>query len=216
MNLINIEDHIDTVILERGYDYYLNNYVLSLKMVSENKYEAIVDGTEPYQVLVELDNQDEIVHTRCDCPYVYGEFCKHQVAVFYVLKKEYKTGKQVEAVNSKKVNSDSFNKLLMAQDKDKLIGMLLQIVEENEVLKKQILFDLNQDNEDDLVSNATILMRSCIENSSDRFGFIHYDSTWDAIGGAEQTLDKALQVSENGQQVLAVKLTLSAMREMID
>jgi len=216
MNLINFEDRIDTVILERGYDYYLNNYVLSLEIISENKYKAIVEGTELYRVMVELDNQDEIVHTICDCPYVYGEFCKHLVAVFYALKKEQKTGKQVEAVSSKKVNINSFKKLLMAQDKDKLIGMLLQIVEENEVLKKQIMFDLNQDADDDLVSNAIILMRSCIENSSDRFGFIHYDSTWDAIGGAEQALDKALQVSENGQPALAVKLTLSVMREMID
>jgi len=216
MNLKNFEDHIDSVILERGYGYYQDNCVISLEMISENKYRAIVEGTELYRVLVELDNQGGIIHTSCDCPYVYGEFCKHQVAVFFALTKVQKSGKQVEIVSSIKEDSDSFKKLLMAQDKDKLVGMLLEIVEENEVLKKQILFDLSQDGDDDLVSNAVALMRSCIDRFSDRFGFVHYDSTWDAVRGADQTLDKALQVKVNGQQVLAVKLTLTVMREMLD
>jgi hypothetical protein len=216
MNLNNFEDHIDSVILARGYGYYKGNFVLSVEMVSENNYKAIVEGTELYRVMVEIDNQGEIVHTRCDCPYVNGEFCKHQVAVFYNLTKEQKTVKQVESVSSSKEDSDSFKKLLMAQDKDKLIEMLLEIVEENEVLKKQIMFEIGQDDDDDLVSNAVTLIRSCIDKFSDRSGYVHYDSTWDAIRGANQTLDKALQVSENGQQILAVKLTLTVMREMLD
>jgi uncharacterized Zn finger protein len=216
VNLNNFEDHIDTVILERGYDYYQDNFVLSLETVSENKYCAIVEGTDFYRVLVELDNQGEIIHTSCDCPYVYGEFCKHQVAVFYALRKEQKRGEQVGIGSSRKKDSDSFKKLLMAQDKAKLVGILLEIVEENEVLKKQIMFEAGQASDDDLVSNAVDLIRSCIDRFSDHFGFVHYDSTWDAISGAEQTLDKAVQVSEKGQQVLAVKLTLTVMREMLD
>jgi len=216
MNLKNFEDHIDSVILERGYYYYRDKCVLSLETAGENKYSAIVEGTELYRVLVELDNQDEIIHTRCDCPYVYGEFCKHQVAVFYVLKKEQKKGIQVETGSSRKEDSDSFKKLLMTQDKDELVRMLLEIVEENEVLKKQIKFEIGQDSDDDLVSNAVVLIRSCIDKFSDHYGFVHYDSTWDAIRGADQTLDKALQVTENGQQVLAVKLILTVMREMLD
>lgn len=216
MNLNNFEDHIDSVILVRGYGYHLSNFVLSMEMISENKYRAIVEGTELYRVLVEIDNQGEIVHTRCNCPFDYSEFCKHQVAVFYTLSKEQKTGKQVEAGSSRKEDSDSLKKLLMAQGKDKLIEILLEIVEENEVIEKQIMFDLGQGVDDDLVSNAVTLIRSCIDKFSDRSGFIHYDSIWDAVRGADQTLDKASQVSENEQNVLAVKLTLTVMREMLD
>ena len=216
MNLNNFEDHIDSVILERGFNYYQENCVLSLEMTVDNKYNAIVEGTELYRVLVELDNQDEVIYTVCDCPYVHGEFCKHQVAVFYDIKKANNKEKLVEIKSSSIEDHDSFKKLLMAQDKDKLIGMLLAIVEGNEVLKQQIMFEIGQHNDNDLISKAVVLIRSCIDKHSDRHGFVHYDAVWDAIRGADQTLDKAWQISEKGQHVLAVKIALTVMREMLD
>ncbi len=216
MNLNNFEDYVDTVILERGFYYYQDNSVLSLEETGENKYDALVEGTEMYRVSVELEDQGYIIQTICDCPYVYGEFCKHQVAVFYALRNDQNEDKPVKTSSSKKEEPDSLKKMLMDQDKDKLVGILLEIAEENEALKRQIILEIGQGNDDDLVSNAVVLIRSCIDRYSDRHGFVHYDSTWDAIRGADQTLDKAWQVSETGRQILAVRLTLTVMREMLE
>jgi len=166
MDLNNFEDHIDSVILERGFYYYQDNCVLSLEMTGRNKYNAMVEGTELYRVLVELDNQGEVIQTICDCPYVYGEFCKHQVAVFYALRNEQNRDKLVATKSSREESPDSLKKLLMAQDKEKLVGILFAIVEENEVLKKQIMFEIGQLTEDDLVSNAVVLIRRCIDKHS--------------------------------------------------
>ena len=50
MDLKNFEDHIDSVILERGFYYYQDNCALSLEKTGENKYKAMVEGTELYRV----------------------------------------------------------------------------------------------------------------------------------------------------------------------
>jgi len=60
--------------------------VLSLVDTGERKYRAKVEGSELYTVVVEFDQQVEINFTTCDCPYIYGEYCKHQAAVLYALK----------------------------------------------------------------------------------------------------------------------------------
>ncbi|MDW7730760.1 MAG: hypothetical protein SCJ94_12300, partial [Bacillota bacterium] len=74
MNLKNFEDHIDSIILARGFSYYSAGYVLSLVDTGERKYRAKVEGTELYTVVVEFDQQEEINFTVCDCPYVHGEY----------------------------------------------------------------------------------------------------------------------------------------------
>lgn len=42
MNLNNFESYIDKKILARGYDYYENDYVISVEETEDNVYEAEV------------------------------------------------------------------------------------------------------------------------------------------------------------------------------
>ena len=55
------------------------------KKSSENEFSAVVAGSELYTVYVKL-NGETIVEYECDCPYDYGNTCKHTVAVFYKLR----------------------------------------------------------------------------------------------------------------------------------
>ena len=87
MDLHNFESYIDETILMRGYDYYRQGHVICIRENEEHVFMAEVEGTETYHVAVELDEDMSIVDTRCNCPYDYGEFCKHQVAVFLALRK---------------------------------------------------------------------------------------------------------------------------------
>ena len=50
MNLNDFEIHIDEMILERGYDYYENDRVISVEEKESNVYEAKVKGSELYTV----------------------------------------------------------------------------------------------------------------------------------------------------------------------
>ena len=76
-----IRQHASANSLSRGKDYYRSGAVLSLHQRGE-QLQAEVEGSayDPYQVRVVFDESD-LTSVECDCPYDWGGFCKHIVAV---------------------------------------------------------------------------------------------------------------------------------------
>jgi len=67
-------------IFMRGFYYYLQGAILEMK-VHEDCIEAIVEGTEKYDVNISFSDGN-IMKMRCTCPYARkGYECKHMVAV---------------------------------------------------------------------------------------------------------------------------------------
>lgn len=85
MNLKNFEREVENKIVGRGLSYYKSGDVKRLEKVGENEFSAVVFGTEKYGVYVKL-NGETIVEHECDCPYDYGNVCKHKIAVFYAIR----------------------------------------------------------------------------------------------------------------------------------
>lgn len=71
-----MEIEIDPVILDRGREYLLRGCVRSLKKVDERIYRAQVQGSEWYELVVDLDKSGTILSLECDCPYDFGPVCK--------------------------------------------------------------------------------------------------------------------------------------------
>lgn len=85
MRLTNFEDSVESKIKERGLNYYRSGHVRKLDKVGENEFSAVVFGSEKYSVYIEISGK-EIVRHECDCPFDYGDVCKHKVAVFYAVR----------------------------------------------------------------------------------------------------------------------------------
>ncbi len=69
-------------ILQRGYDYWLDDQVLCLDVYSDH-LEAEVYGTRIYTVTVFFKN-GLITDMQCSCPYADdGQYCKHMAAVLF-------------------------------------------------------------------------------------------------------------------------------------
>lgn len=85
MNLKDFEKFVEDKIVSRGSEYFKHDEVRKVEKVSENEFSAVVTGTSLYTVYVKL-NGETIVEYECDCPYDYGNTCKHAVAVFYKLR----------------------------------------------------------------------------------------------------------------------------------
>ena len=85
MNLKDFEKFVEDKIVSRGKAYFQDGDVRKLEKVSENEFSAVVTGTSLYTVYVKLKGET-IVEYECDCPYDYGDTCKHAVAVFYKLR----------------------------------------------------------------------------------------------------------------------------------
>lgn len=91
-----------THILERGYDYYLENTVENID-ISEDIIRADVIGSEDYEVEISVNN-GEVTDMYCSCPYALdGKNCKHMAAVLYKWSED--AGEEEAA---KKVNTELF------------------------------------------------------------------------------------------------------------
>ena len=76
------KDLFRTHILERGLNYYEEDCVTSLEKTSTG-YTAVVEGTENYDVEIEI-RDDRVYDMTCTCPYAAdGNYCKHMAAVLY-------------------------------------------------------------------------------------------------------------------------------------
>ncbi len=86
MNLHNFQEQINETIKDRGLGYYRNDRVESLIIDEvEQLYKAQVYGSDFYDVEVKLDGED-ITYSHCSCPYDWGPYCKHEVAVFCAIR----------------------------------------------------------------------------------------------------------------------------------
>ncbi len=85
MNLKTFESEVERKIVERGLDYYRSGDVRKLERVSADEFSATVFGTEKYSLYIKLKG-DAIIEHECDCPYDYGDVCKHKIAVFYAIR----------------------------------------------------------------------------------------------------------------------------------
>jgi uncharacterized Zn finger protein len=87
IDIDNFEDEVHKLIAERGKEYFETNQVLLLIQTSEG-WTAVVEGNEPYQVL--LEGHDHITNWTCTCPFEHGPFCKHVAAVLYAVREKIK------------------------------------------------------------------------------------------------------------------------------
>ena len=120
MKLDDFEDDIDSsVILQRGHAYYREKCVLSLEMVHTNHYKARVAGTQLYTVTLTLDDEREVEDIACTCPYDWGEYCKHEVAVLYALRHQLNSTPHTLVTRPKEVDLAS---LLEKESKKELLS----------------------------------------------------------------------------------------------
>ena len=85
MDLNNLYKHISPAIYERGEEYYKNGMVDNVEHRYPDTWTAEVEGSDLYTVEVKM-NGDDIVSWDCDCPYDYGDMCKHTAAVLLYIK----------------------------------------------------------------------------------------------------------------------------------
>ncbi|MEM9884740.1 MAG: SWIM zinc finger family protein [Bacteroidota bacterium] len=87
MTIHNFEQFVEPKILERGSSYYHNNMVQEVEQLEKGEFSAEVMGSgDDYEVFVKLDEAQNIVESRCTCPYDWGDTCKHEVALYYTIK----------------------------------------------------------------------------------------------------------------------------------
>ena len=137
MNLKSFESDVEQKIVERGFDYYRSGDVKKLEKVGENEFSAVVFGSRKYSVYIKI-NSDEIVEHECDCPYDYGNVCKHKVAVFYAIR----GGNFSDA-------TDKLSSLLKNLHESALRRFISNLLKKDSQFRREFLREFDEDFEED-------------------------------------------------------------------
>lgn len=86
-HLRSFENEIESSILTRGYDYYLEGRVKNIFNINGYEWQAIVAGYDDYVVQLKIQN-NSVVQWGCTCSDAEGDICKHVIAVLYFIRTE--------------------------------------------------------------------------------------------------------------------------------
>lgn len=221
MNWMNLfEPHI----LDRGMEYCEDGCVSDLQIIG-NAVKAEVEGSEHYQVYIELDGE-EIMDMSCNCPYAAkGYNCKHMAAVLC----EYEAYLAHEDENKEEADNDSMNIAMTStvntkrQEIEKLLEkipekdakeLLVDFLLRNEGLKNelQLKYDFQMN-----IMQMTNLKRE-IKNIIYRYGggrFIDWQYAYDFCSELRNFLDEKIPLMIEKQFYLqAFELTNIVFREV--
>ena len=162
MNLKNFEEYFDTKILKRGQNYYRDGAVLSIEKVADNEYTADVEGSEIYEVMVEMDKGGEIYDINCDCPYDMGDYCKHEAAVLYALR-----DKSIRIIQST-VKQSNLPQLLGKCSFDQLVEIILEHAKEDKSFGNYLKMKLSDSsNSNSIISDFKHISDTYFKGRSD-------------------------------------------------
>lgn len=216
MNLNDVEIEIDPVILDRGREYLLSGCVRSLEKVSEQTYRAQVEGSELYEVLVQLDKSGAILSLECDCPYDFGPVCKHMAAVLLMIRNEGQFQPTGATGNVASNSAKSLNELLQIQSKERLIELILSMTADSEVVERRVQLHVSEGDGDEQLGECRDLIQSYIAAYSDHHGFVNYRSVGRAVEGAEVVAEKAREAADAEDWTQAVRMDFCVLEEMLD
>ena len=84
-----------------------------------------------------MNDDQKIIEHSCDCPYDWGDVCKHEVATIYYLKDSelYKQPIEKSTIHKVKNNLDKLNK-------NEVIDIIVELSKRNKTIREEISFEL--------------------------------------------------------------------------
>lgn len=192
------EKQFRSIILERGYDYYMQGLV-------EDYYEdngdvnATVCGSEDYEVAVHIVD-DKLDDTFCSCPYAEdGNYCKHMAAVLY----EYEEKHDLTPV---KQIGKTVDEIVAAADERYVREFLTEVLIGNNLLWQRFLLDY-PNREKRTLSEYEKLVDGIIAKHEDYDGYVDYYAAHELIDDLLELDDDIRAMIERGDYLDAFELS---------
>lgn len=208
----------DQKIIGRGREYYRNGHILSLELLADGSFEAEVEGSDDdYEVSVEVSQRThKIVRCFCDCPYDYGDVCKHIAAVLMAIR-DGKFQKQMPV--SVATKEQDFREVILQADETHLRQFVLECAEQDEDFWNRLMAAFGSLPEDRTLEE----IRQKLDKAVKKFkkDSSRYDSSpeYDFREAVEEILDSIGEYSRNGYPLLTFKAavcTIQAVAEITD
>jgi hypothetical protein len=170
MNLNNFHKHVSHKIYERGEEYYENDMVDNVEHDYPDTWTAEIEGNDLYSIEIKM-NGDEIVSWDCDCPYDYGDICKHAVA-FLLYIRDNKDNHPVNIEISLSPQQVQLNEILKQTNPKELASFLSQYADEHPDFYQALQSNLHPQKKTNVQVNHAKEIQKCfnVRGSYDRYG----------------------------------------------
>lgn len=216
MRLTDFENYIEDVIVERGLNYYKYGHVKEIIKQDKGRYNVKVVGSIPYSVAILIDGDTEtIIDTFCDCPYDWGDYCKHQVATFFALREKLDTysSELIEEVSINTNKKPSLKSILSNRSKEELINLIINLSTSYPEIERKLQYQYAPV-KDEVIASKRLIKEFMIEYE-DR-GFIAWDHVDGALQGADMTLSRVKENIKQGNTKTAILLSITVLSSVVD
>src|SRR5699024_6946937 len=134
------EYYINQTILDRGFNYYIDGNIVDSYKRGDREYIFHVEGSDDYEVLVEIGDNGDILISYCDCPYNFGPVCKHEAAAYFKAYEMLHQENEIEKVSSKENKRDTIHDVLNNLSKQELIHIIVNLALDDSTLENSLLF----------------------------------------------------------------------------
>ena len=191
MNLYHFEQAVSSVILDRGFSYHETGHVADLVHEGEGRYRAVVEGTDTYEIVVQIDRNYNILSSECDCPYDMGPICKHEVAVYYELVDRSGDKEFLEkSVSVPLPDVPDLKMVLEGLSKAKLIDILVDLADYDLVLQNRLIFNYADVHGRQEIERCEELIDTIIHKYTSQERYITYKSVSDFTNDLSSVLDR--------------------------
>lgn len=172
LTITNFDQQIDANTVQKGRRYFTQKAVLSLEPIHNSRWRADVEGSDVYQVQIQLQDR-VIVESCCDCA-AENPFCTHTVAVLFALREKLKQPKPKTQRVSKKLTIEA---LLQQVTADELRRFVAGYAATDKTFASKVqLYFADKDDRVDVGKHYTELVRKAIRTRASR-GIIAHGST---------------------------------------
>ena len=213
VNINNFQKYINQTILGRGYDYYMDGRVDEEYVRKGNTYIFLVEGSEMYEVSVELDESGEIIHSECDCPYDLGPICKHEAAVFFQLAEIINDGDVKWDIKEAQTEQPGIKEVLNKLPKEELIRIIIEIAQKNETLEESLILRYSDGTNEQELEQVAKLIRRIVNKYVGRGGVIQYGQISDYVDEMGGILEKARNTANS---LLALEIIIMVLHEAVE
>jgi uncharacterized Zn finger protein len=213
MNINNFEKQIEKKILDRGYEYYYDGNITEIYNQGDNQFIFQVQGSDDYEVVVQIDENGEVLRSYCDCPYDFGPVCKHQVAAYFKLFEILNSEDTRESVKKEAVKQPSIKEVLNNLSKEDLIDIIIDLAQKDKSLKNSLIFRYSKGNDTQELEKCRKLIDSIVRKYTGREGFITYREAYGFVSEMEELFEK---VRDTDDPLLALDIAFLVLNEAIE
>ncbi|MDR6999107.1 hypothetical protein [Neobacillus niacini] len=196
----------------KRYGYYIEGNIIDAFQHGNNKYIFQIEGSDDYEVVVELGDDGEIFDSKCDCPYDFGPVCKHEVAAYFQLFEMLNQEADNDKVTNNSYKRFTLQEVLNNLSKAELVNIIINIAQNDATLENSLMVRYsNGDNQQELEA-CQELVDSIVRKYTGREGFIKYRDTGNFVSEMEDIVEKARN-TEN--LLLALEIAILLLEEAI-